>query len=62
MGRAAVWACRFNMGREINGIGGTRKDGMRAGRSDISCLSRGILRRLFSPVYWPKALWINGME
>ena len=55
LGRAGVCAWRFNMSREINGIGGSREDGMAAGRSDVSCLSRGILKRLFLPVYWPKA-------
>lgn len=50
------------MSCEINGIGGDREDGMAAGRSDISCLSRGILKRLFLPVYWPKARGINGVE
>lgn len=47
--------CRFNMSLEINGVGGTCRVGMRAWRSDISCLSRGILERLFLPVYWLKA-------
>ncbi len=40
-------------------------DGGRRGETEtlyISCLSRGILRGLFLPVYWPKDRWVNGLD
>jgi hypothetical protein len=40
-------------------------DGGRRGETEtsyISCLSRGILRGLFLPVFWPKDRWVNGLD